>query len=245
MTSKKDWNPSTVSSMDHIKKMFIFSPFGLRCGQCSTGATIQFDERSIQIHLKKHGLDNGVATVRSFFVSLKEQCHHAKALGTIEPYRSDNNTYIGFLCICGQVFQLRKDSALRHCKKVGCDASKLQNVDLIKLCCGRYVSQSQVTAFFNKQHTERTISISPAPVVALQDIPRLVSPSIPEIFIFSPFGLCCRTCSKGARIQLEERSVFIHLKKHGTDVTISAVRTILQDFRKQVLNARVSKSIEP
>jgi len=88
--------------------MFIFSPFGLRCGECSKGAMIQFDKRSIQIHLKKHGMDDRVATVRSFFNLLKIQLDSAKALGTIEPYRSDRETYIGYLCICGQVFQSRK-----------------------------------------------------------------------------------------------------------------------------------------
>jgi hypothetical protein len=108
---------------------------------------------------------------------LKTQLDNAKALGTIEPYRSDQETYIGYLCICGQVFQSRKDSALRHCKNVGCDGSKLQNVELIKLCCGRYVSHSQVTALFNEQHSiERTVCLSSAAVVGVQDIPHLGSP---------------------------------------------------------------------
>ena len=62
---------------------------------------------------------------------------------------SDGNKYIGFSCSCGQVFPRRKDNAIRHCKNVGCDASKLQTVELIKLCCGRYVSEAQVTSFFN------------------------------------------------------------------------------------------------
>ena len=129
-----------------IQDVFTFSPFGLCCQLCNTGAKIQLDERSIQIHLKRHDMDSRVATVRSLFDTFQTQLDSVKALGTIEPYRTDNKTYIGYSCICGHVFQFRKDSALRHCQKMGCDTSKLQKVDLIKLRCGRYVSQSQVTA---------------------------------------------------------------------------------------------------
>ena len=200
-----------------IQELFTFSPFGLRCRQCSTGVTIQLDERSIQIHLKKHGMDSRVVTVRSFFDTLETKLVNVKASGIIEPYRSDDKTYVGYSCICGQVFRLRKDSAIRHCKKVGCDATKLQTVELIKLCCGRFVSQSQVTAFFNKQRQaiiESPASPSPDFVVGCQDIAPAVSPLPPirDLFIVSPFGLRCRQCNKGVTILLDQRSIYNHLR---------------------------------
>ena len=34
-------------------------------------------------------------------------------------------------------------------KKTGCDPSQLKEIELIKLCCGQYVSQIQVASFFN------------------------------------------------------------------------------------------------
>jgi hypothetical protein len=96
-------------------------------------------------------MDSRVATVRSLFDSFVTQRDSVKASGTVESYQSDNINYVGYSCICGQVFQFRKDSVLRHCRKTGCDASKLQKVDLIKLCCGQYVTQSQVASLFNEQ----------------------------------------------------------------------------------------------
>ena len=129
------------------RALFIFSPFGLGCRQCKNNATIQIDERSIQIHLKKHGMDNRLATVRSVFEGYKALIDNAKASQTIEPYRSDNNTFVGFSCVCGPSF-LKQGNAIRHCKKMGCDAEKLRKIELIKLCCGRYVSDAEVTSFF-------------------------------------------------------------------------------------------------
>jgi len=215
-----------------VHELFTFSPFGLCCQQCNTGATIQLDERSIQIHLKKHDMDCRVATVRSLFDTFQTKLDRVKALGTIEPYRSDNQTYVGYSCICGQVFQFRKDSALRHCRKTGCDSSKLQKVDLIKLCCGQYVSQSQVTSLFNEQgqSLERPHSVSPNVVASLEDIPLVVPPlsSNGDLFTFSPFGLRCQQCIKCVTIQLDERSIHLHLKKHGQDSRLATVRSLLK-----------------
>ena len=213
--SRKQEAPEVTPS---IQDVFTFSPFGLSCQLSNTGAKIQLDERSIQIHMKKHDMDSRVATVRSLFDTFQsKQLDSVKALGTIEPYRSDNKTYIGYSCICGHVFQFRKDSALRHCQKMGCDSSKLQKVDLIKLCCGRYVSQSQVTALFNKQEQsfDRFQSFSPNVVVSLEDLPDVVTPPlsfIEDLFTFSPFGLQCQQCNKSTMIQLNERSISDHLK---------------------------------
>ncbi|KAI2494804.1 hypothetical protein MHU86_19699 [Fragilaria crotonensis] len=134
-----------------IQELFTFSPFGLGCQECKINVPIRMDERCIRDHLKKHGMRSGIALVRSVHDMFKAQLDVAKASGTIEPYRIDNKkTYSGYSCTCGQHFHSRKGSAIRHCQKAGCDASKLENVELIKLCCGRYVSHAQVSAFFNK-----------------------------------------------------------------------------------------------
>jgi hypothetical protein len=51
--------------------------------------------------------------------------------------------------MCAQLFPNWKENAIRHCKKQGCDEMKLQQIELMKLCCGRYVTQQQVEAFFS------------------------------------------------------------------------------------------------
>ena len=119
---------------------FNFSPFGLGCQMCEKSVTIQLNLRSIQIHLKKHGMDSRISNAKSLLESFKTQLEKARHYHTIEPYRVDDKTYMGLSCICGQVFQLRKASAIRHCRKTGCDPKNLQKVDLYKLCCGSYVS---------------------------------------------------------------------------------------------------------
>jgi hypothetical protein len=48
----------------------------------------------------------------------------------------------------------------------------IQEVDLIKLCCGRYVSQSQVASLFNEQGQ----SYMPDVVVGHEDLPATVTP---------------------------------------------------------------------
>jgi hypothetical protein len=144
---------NTFNCIDHhlssIRELFSFSPFGLRCLQSNNCATVELDERCICRHLKKHGLDSRVSTVRSLLEEYKKELLNAKALGSIDPYRSDSKTYAGFSCVCGQSF-VKIGNANRHCKTVGCDSSKLQKVDLIKLCCGRYVTHAKVTSFFNE-----------------------------------------------------------------------------------------------
>ena len=132
-----------------IRELFIFSPFGLCCRKCLKSVQIQLDERCIRDHLKKHDIDSRVATVRSVLESFLTQRDKVKMSRTIELYRSDKSIYIGFSCICGTSF-IKKGNAIRHCKNTGCDASKLQNIELIKLCCGRYVSQAQVASFFDE-----------------------------------------------------------------------------------------------
>jgi hypothetical protein len=140
---------SQVDPILPIQELFTFSPFGLGCRQCKDSVTIQIDERCISRHLKKHGMDSRIATVTTLLNMFKAEIENVKASGTIEPYRIDNTVYEGYSCICGQSFHSRKASAVRHCKRFGCDPTKLQKVELIKLCCGRYVTRAQVTLFFS------------------------------------------------------------------------------------------------
>jgi hypothetical protein len=140
-----------------LRELFTFSPFGLCCRQCGEQhhAKIKLEERSIRDHLKKHHMDSRMTTVRTFVgMDLLKQVQIAKESCSIEPYRSDQKTYSGYSCNCGPVFT-RKDNALRHCQKSGCDALKLQKVELIKLCCGRYVSQAQVDFLFAPRITKQ------------------------------------------------------------------------------------------
>ena len=74
---------------------FTFSPFGLGCQMCEKSVTIQLNLRSIQIHLKKHGLESVNATAKSLLESFKTQLETAKHYPTIEPYRVDDITYTG------------------------------------------------------------------------------------------------------------------------------------------------------
>ena len=98
---------------------------------------------------KKHSLYSRGAFIRSLYLTFKAKLDFVKASGCIELYRSDKNTYIGYSCSCGKVFQLRKDNALCHCRKMNCDPSKVQTVEFIKLHTGQYVSRVQITSFFN------------------------------------------------------------------------------------------------
>jgi superfamily II DNA helicase RecQ len=143
-------------ALAHIRELFTFSPFGLGCRQCGEHhyAKIKLEERSIRDHLRKHHMDSRMSTVQSVLNGFTKQVLIAKESGTIEPYRSDQKTYSGYSCNCGQVFP-RKGNALRHCLKVGCDATKLQEVDLFKLCCGSYVSQAQVDLVFAPRITKQ------------------------------------------------------------------------------------------
>ena len=150
-----DIGPEVLDAIMQHQELFTFSPFGLSCQQCTSNFTIQLDKRCISRHLKKHGIDNRVTTVSSLFDMFKAQLDIAMESGIIEPYRSNNHTYVGYSCICGQTFHSRKDSAIRHCKRLGCNPSKLQKVELIKLCCGRYVTQAQVDTLFNNNQPLR------------------------------------------------------------------------------------------
>jgi len=155
-----------------IRELFTFSPFGLHCRQCEKGLPIQLDERCIRRHLKTHGMDSRVATVHSLFKEYKSQVENVRAVGTIEPYRSDQQIYSGFLCACGQSF-LKKANAIRHSQNLLCDVSKLQAVDLVKLCCGRYVSQAQVSSFFHEApRITQQFNYSQARAVLLPFLPK-------------------------------------------------------------------------
>jgi hypothetical protein len=160
-----------VSPLAFSVEPFNFSPFGLGCQICEKSVTIQLNLRSIQIHLKKHGMESGISTAKSLLENFETQLEKAKNYCTIEPYLVDNNTYMGLLCTCGQVFQLRRDSAIRHCQKLGCDASKLQKIDLFKLCCGSYVSQAQIDSLFAPPHITKQFNYAEARAVLISFLP--------------------------------------------------------------------------
>jgi hypothetical protein len=54
------------------------------------------------------------------------------------------------------------------------------------------------------------------------DSPAGVVSQAQDLFIFSPFGLCCRSCNK--KIQLDDRSIREHLKRHQIDNRLAVVR---------------------
>jgi hypothetical protein len=110
---------------------------------------------AISRHLKKHGMDNKLSVIRSIMEEHKKRILVVKASGTIQAYRLDSELYKGFSCVCGQNIHARKDSALRHCKRTGCDPKRLQKVDLIKFCCGRYVTPGQIDSFFTIDNDPR------------------------------------------------------------------------------------------
>ena len=75
-----------ILPLAHSRELFNFSPFGLGCRRCKKSVTIQLDERSIQIHLKKHGMDSRIATIRSLVDKFKTDLEIAIVAATIEPY---------------------------------------------------------------------------------------------------------------------------------------------------------------
>jgi hypothetical protein len=101
-----------IDTLTPIRELFVFSPFGLCCRQCKTNASIKMEERAIVEHVRKHGMDSRVSTIRTLLAGYKAKLVHAKAFETIDLYRSDEKLYNGFSCYCGKNFQSRKDSAL-------------------------------------------------------------------------------------------------------------------------------------
>ena len=171
--------------------LFAFSPFGLGCLLCKNGTTIQFDERSIQIHVKKHGMDSRKPTIRSLVQNFKNQHESAILAGTIKPYRADNNVFTGYACICGQVFPIRKDNFLRHCKKMGCDEAKLQKVELIKLCCGRYVSEAQVKSLFAPPRITKQFDYTDVRAALLPFLPKMEKNDHTYTHMYTPLIAQC------------------------------------------------------
>jgi hypothetical protein len=148
--------PMCISSLDQqIQHLFTWSPFGIGCCFSKNKVAIQLDERCIGRYLKKHGMDYRVSSIRVLMAKLVTKVGEARASGTIDPFRHDSIIYKGFCCSCGICFQ-KGGNCRRHCNLVGCDALKVQNVDLIKLCCGRYVSQAQVDTLFKNRHPRIT-----------------------------------------------------------------------------------------
>jgi hypothetical protein len=189
-----------IHALDHLataarfQDIFIFSPFGLCCSRCKHKIAIKLEKRSIRDHLKKHGMDSKVEKVQFLFHTFKAKLHVAESLGTIQPYRNDEKSYRGYSCMCGQVFP-RKDNAVRHCNLKHCDSSKLQRSELMKLCCGRFVSQAQVDALVNNCQPRITqqFDYSEARAVLLPFLPQREKQDHAYTHMYVPLiSGCCR-----------------------------------------------------
>ena len=175
---------------------------------CEKSVTIKLNLRSIQIHLKKHGMDSGISKAKSLLESFETHFEKARHYRTIEPYRVDDNTYMGLSCICGQVFQLRKDSALRHCRMAGCDPTNLQKVDLFKLCCGSYVSQSQVDSLFTPRIFKQ-FNYEDARAVLISFLPKREKDDHTYTHMFTPLITQCGGAEQFAK-KIENDFTAIH-----------------------------------
>ena len=146
-TTKYYGDSSTGTTNTDARHFFGFSPFGLYCRVCEHEPTIDLDILRIEVHLRQHGIaaKSAIVVYNHFIFKIQE----AKAKGSIEDFRADNKTYTAFACVCGCFFPIRKNNALRHCQRKRCDPEKIQKVESIKLCCGRYVTQTQIDSFFS------------------------------------------------------------------------------------------------
>ena len=143
----QEQDSSTSSSI------FIFSPFGLCCrhDDCPNRPFIDLNERAILRHLKKHSIPKSSAlTVRSMLLAFNNQVDEARKNKSIEDYRQDRVKYTCFACICGEIFPNKKHNAIRHCKRSGCDVTKISKKNAVRLRCGRYVTDAQVNAFYRE-----------------------------------------------------------------------------------------------
>ena len=227
-------------ALTSTRELFTFSPFGLGCRRCKNGATIQFDERCILRHMNKHGIKISVTTVRSLLEEFKTQLEKVKNYQTIEPYRTDDNVYIGYSCFCGQVFQLRKDSAVRHCKKMGCDESKLQKVKLTKLCCGRYVSEAQIKSVFSPPRITKQFKYTEARAALLPFLPKIEKQDHTYTHMFTPLIAQCGSAEQFVN-KIKKDFVAIHSEPSPTqeffllDIHAEAETWLLKFAQKNIL----------
>ena len=56
---------------------------------------------------------------------------------------------------------------------MGCNASRLKNVELIKLCCGRYVSEAQVDSLFAPPRITKQFNYTEARAALLPFLPKM------------------------------------------------------------------------
>lgn len=211
--------PGVVSPLAFSVEPFNFWPFGLGCQICDKSVTIQFNLRSIQIHLKKHGMEFGISTGKSLLEKFETQLEKAKNYCTIEPYLVDDNTYTGLSCTCGQVFQLRRDSAIWHCQKLGCDASKLQKIDLFKLCCGSYVSQAQIDSLFAPPHITKQFNYAEARAVLISFLPNREKDDHTYTHMFTPLITQCGGAEQFTK-KIENNFTAIHSNPSPTNESV-------------------------
>ena len=166
-------------------ELFTFSPFGLCCRQCEKPVQINLEERSIRDHLRMHHVNSTSTLVHSLMEAFTKQVILAQSLRSIELYRQDDTTYKGYACACKRFF-IRKDNARRHCKRFGCDASKLEKKSAIKLCCGRYVSQDQIDSFFAPPRTTKQFNYPDARAALLPFLPKIEKQDHTYTHMFTP-----------------------------------------------------------
>jgi hypothetical protein len=155
----KKSSDSDSQDPDHLSaagNIFVFSPFGLSCCHvdCPCKPLIQLNHRSVQIHLKKHGLHCDSSFVKNLVKKYMSMVSDAKKSGQINDFRVDEKEYTVFVCDCGVHFTSMR-SALRHCRTAGCNSVNLKPTKTIKLCCGRYVTDLQLDKFFNDKQEKQ------------------------------------------------------------------------------------------
>ena len=121
---------------------------------CPRKPFIQLEHRSVQMHLKKHGLRCDSFFVKKVVNDFMSMVSDAKKSGQISDFCADQKEYTGFLCDCGDNFTTMR-SALRHCTRTSCNSVNLKSIKTIKLCCGRYVTELQLDKFFNDKQEKQ------------------------------------------------------------------------------------------
>jgi DEAD/DEAH box helicase len=145
--------PQSFAKPSYPKEIFLYSPFGMCCihPDCPNRPTIEADKTQIQRHLRKHNIsDRNSVTVNNILTTFNNEVEKARESNNIEEYRYDNKTYDCYTCICGEKFPNKKGNAIRHCKKKGCDIKKISTDNVVKLRCGRFVTNAQLNDFFRK-----------------------------------------------------------------------------------------------
>jgi len=133
---------------------FVVSPFGLLCSRADCPGQRRRDEpnvKMVQHHLKLHlteRVEDECSTsiqAQRIMSSFQEIQRDAIAAGSVDAYRADNKIYNRHVCTCDAKFEPPyKQNAIRHARNsLECDVTRLTTEPVVKLCCGRYVSNQE------------------------------------------------------------------------------------------------------